>query len=111
MLLAVDTSTAQLGLALYDGTQVLAESLWISHARHTVELAPALNELFQRTGVRMDEIRALGGALGPWSFSSLRVGLAFVKSLALARNLPLVGIPSLDVVAATQQLIRLPCAP
>ncbi len=110
MLLAVDTSTAQLGLALYDGTQVLAESLWISHARHTVELAPALNELFQRTGVRMDEIRALGVALGPGSFTSLRVGLAFVKGLALARNLPLVGIPSLDVVAATQPLSRLPFA-
>src|SRR5687768_1641983 len=108
MLLAVDTSTAQLGLALYDGSQVLAESLWVSRARHTVELAPALGELFQRTGISMDEIRALGVALGPGSFTSLRVGLAFVKGLSLARNLPVVGIPTLDVVAASQSLSRLP---
>lgn len=110
MLLAVDTSSAQLGLALYDGTQLLAESLWTSRARHTVELAPALNELFERTGLRMDDLRALGVALGPGSFTSLRVGLAFVKGLALARKLPLVGIPTLDVVAASMAVSRLPLA-
>src|SRR5689334_11347480 len=110
MLLAVDTSSAQLGLALYDGSQLLAESLWTSRARHTVELAPALNELFERTGVKMDDLRALGVALGPGSFTSLRVGLAFVKGLALARNLPLLGIPTLDIVAAYQPLNRLPFA-
>lgn len=110
MLLAVDTSTAQLGLALYDGAQLLAESIWVSRARHTVELAPALNELFQRTGVGMDEIRALGVALGPGSFTSLRVGLAFAKGLTLARSLPLIGIPTLDVVAASQPPARLPLA-
>jgi len=110
MLLAVDTSSSQLGLALYDGAQVIAESMWTSHARHTVELAPALAELFQRTGVKMDAIRALGVALGPGSFTSLRVGLAFVKGLALARNLPLIGIQTLDLVAASQPLSGLPMA-
>ena len=110
MLLAVDTSTARLGLALYDGTQVLAESLWVSRARHTVELAPALNELLGRTGISIHEIRAVGVALGPGSFTSLRVGLAFVKGLALARSLPLVGIPTLEVVAAGRPLTRQPFA-
>jgi tRNA threonylcarbamoyladenosine biosynthesis protein TsaB len=108
MLLAIDTSTSQLGLALYDGAQVLAESIWVSRARHTVELAPALAELLQRTGMKMDEIDALGVALGPGSFTSLRVGLAFIKGLALARNLPLIGIQTLDVVAASQPLTELP---
>ncbi len=110
MLLAVDTSSSQLGLALYDGAQVMAESMWTSHARHTVELAPALAELFQRTGVKIDAIKALGVALGPGSFTSLRVGLAFVKGLALARALPLVGIQTLDLVAASQPQTSLPMA-
>jgi tRNA threonylcarbamoyladenosine biosynthesis protein TsaB len=110
MLLAVDTSSSQLGLALYDGAQVIAESMWTSRARHTVELAPALAELFQRTGIRMDMIRALGVALGPGSFTSLRVGLAFVKGLALARDLPLIGIQTLELVAASQPLTVLPLA-
>ena len=110
MLLAVDTSSSQLGLALYDGAQVIAELMWTSRARHTVELAPALAELFQRTGVKMDAVRALGVALGPGSFTSLRVGLAFVKGLALARNLPLIGIQTLDLVAASQPPTGLPLA-
>ena len=110
MLLAIDTSSSQLGLALYNGAQVLAESVWTSRARHTVELAPALAELFQRTGIKMDDLQALGVALGPGSFTSLRVGLAFVKGLALARNLPLIGIQTLDWVAASQPQTEFPVA-
>jgi len=100
MLLAVDTSTAQIGLALYDGYQVSGELYWRSQAHHTQELAPAIDELLRHAGVKMDAVQALGVALGPGSFTSLRVGLALVKGLALARHLPLVGIPTLDVLAA-----------
>jgi tRNA threonylcarbamoyladenosine biosynthesis protein TsaB len=110
MLLAVDTSTKQMGLALYDGTQVVGEFLWHSRHYHTVELAPAVADLLSRSGLKMDAIQALGVALGPGSFTSLRVGLAFVKGLALARHLPIVGIPTLDVVAAAQEMRDLPLA-
>jgi tRNA threonylcarbamoyladenosine biosynthesis protein TsaB len=108
MLLAIDTSTAQMGLALYDGAQVLAESMWTSREHHTVELAPAVSQLLQRCGLTVQALEALGVALGPGSFTSLRVGLAFAKGLALARRLPLVGIPTLDVVAAAQPVLPLP---
>ena len=110
MLLAVDTSTAQLGLALYDGASVLAELAWTSRARHTVELAPALSGLLARTGHRIADLTALGVAIGPGSFTSLRVGLAFVKGLALARKLPIVGVPTLDVVVAAVPLQHMPMA-
>jgi tRNA threonylcarbamoyladenosine biosynthesis protein TsaB len=110
MLLAVDTSTAQVGLAVYDGAQMIGEYAWRSMqgSRHTVELAPAISELLRRCGLTMDDIRALGVALGPGSFTSLRVGLSLVKGFALARGLPLVGIPTLDILAAAQPLARLP---
>lgn len=101
MLLAVDTSTARIGLALYDGVQVLGEFCWHSQAHHTRQLAPALADLLERVGSKVDVVTALGVALGPGSFTSLRVGLAFVKGLALARKVPLVGVPTLDVVAAS----------
>jgi len=110
MLLAVDTSTNQIGLALYDGIQVIGELFWHSRHYHTVELAPAVADLFARSGLKMDAIQALGVALGPGSFTSLRVGLAFVKGLALARHLPIIGIPTLDVVAAAQEVRDLPLA-
>lgn len=110
MLLAIDTSTTQVGLALYDGAQVTGEMLWHSRHHHTVELAPALSDLLARTGVTMGGIQALGVALGPGSFTSLRVGLALAKGLALARRLPIIGIPTPDILAAAQPLRDLPLA-
>ena len=110
MLLAIDTSTRQMGLALYDGAQVIGESLWHSRHYHTVELAPAVADLLSRSGLKMDAIQALGIALGPGSFTSLRVGLAFVKGLALARHLPIIGVHTLDVVAAAQAVRDMPLA-
>ncbi len=101
MLLAVDTSTAQLGLALYDEAQVQAELIWTSQAHHTVELAPTLASLLERLGLTTQALSALAVAIGPGSFTSLRVGLAFVKGLALARTLPVIGVPTLDAVAAS----------
>jgi tRNA threonylcarbamoyladenosine biosynthesis protein TsaB len=100
MLLVIDTSTAQIGLALYDGTQVLAELFWHSQAHHTQELAPGIAEILAHSGIKMDAVQVLGVALGPGSFTSLRVGLALVKGLALARHLPVIGIPTLDILAA-----------
>ena len=108
MLLAVDTSTAQIGLALCDGTQLTAESIWYSHQHHTVELAPALAELFKRTGLTINDVQALAIAIGPGSFTALRVGMAFVKGLALAKKLPIVGIPTLDVLAAGLPTSKMP---
>lgn len=108
MLLAVDTSTAYLGVAVYDGTQVIGEYVWRSNQHHTVELAPAVAELLARSGVTMENIRALGVALGPGSFTSLRVGLSLVKGLAFARDLPLIGIPTLAIYAASQPVMKLP---
>jgi len=100
MLLAIDTSTARMGLALYDGVSVPGEFIWHSDLHHTQELAPALAELLRRVDIKMKAVTALGVALGPGSFTSLRVGLAFVKGLVLARHIPVVGIPTLDIVAA-----------
>ncbi|MBK9206930.1 MAG: tRNA (adenosine(37)-N6)-threonylcarbamoyltransferase complex dimerization subunit type 1 TsaB [Anaerolineales bacterium] len=102
MLLAIDTSTAQVGLALYDGTQILSEMTWTTRQHHTTELAPALTGLLNRCGVSMDMVSALGVAVGPGSFTSLRVGLSLVKGIALARHVPVIGISTLDIIAAAQ---------
>ena len=110
MLLAVDTSTTQVGLAIYDGAQVLGEFAWRSGQRHTVELAPAIAELLAHCALTMNDVNALGVALGPGSFTSLRVGLALVKGLALSRHIPLIGIPTLDILAHAQPVSKLPLA-
>ena len=110
MLLAIDTSTAQVGLALYDGTQILSEMTWTTRQHHTTELAPSIAGLLKRCGVSMDMVQALGVAVGPGSFTSLRVGLSLVKGIALARHLPVIGISTMDIIAAAQPAGTIPLA-
>ena len=76
MLLAVDTSNEWMGLAIYDGKQVVAERAWRSSQHHTIELAPAIQDLLASNNLKMENISAVGVAIGPGSFTSLRVGLA-----------------------------------
>ena len=110
MLLAVDTSTRWTGLALYNGVYVLGEMIWQSQNTHTVEVAPAIQELLQRAGAKTGDLRGIGVAIGPGSFTSLRIGLSLAKGLALACRIPVVGIPTLDVLAAAQPARDLPMA-
>lgn len=110
MLLALDTSTPQIGIALYDGARIVAEHLWVSKTRHTVELAPAVAQMLAQTETDISQVAAVGVAIGPGSFTSLRVGLAFGKGLAMSRSLPLVGIPTLNILAAQVTVSGLPLA-
>lgn len=100
MILAIDTATDWVGVALHDGGAVLAEFGWRSRRTQTIELAPAVAQLWARTGVGPTELNAVAVAVGPGSYTGLRVGLALAKGLALGQKLPLVGVPTLDIIAA-----------
>jgi tRNA threonylcarbamoyladenosine biosynthesis protein TsaB len=110
MLLAVDTSTRTVGVALYDGSNILGEMIWRSNNYHTVELAPAVKELLTRCNITPLHLAVLGVALGPGSFTGLRIGLALVKGVAQGLNIPVIGIPTLDFLAAAQPLADMPLA-
>ncbi|HEY5573824.1 MAG TPA: tRNA (adenosine(37)-N6)-threonylcarbamoyltransferase complex dimerization subunit type 1 TsaB [Anaerolineales bacterium] len=110
MLLAIDTSTRYVGVALYNGAQVISEEVWTSRDYHTVELAPAVAQMMERAGVGVADLRAIAVATGPGSFTGLRIGLALAKGICLARHLPLIGIPTLDIMAAAQPPKQLPLA-
>jgi tRNA threonylcarbamoyladenosine biosynthesis protein TsaB len=107
MLLAVDTSTRAIGVALYDGVQILSEMIWLSDQYHTVELAPTVESLIGRAGISLSELHVVAVALGPGSFTGLRIGLAFAKGMALAKHLEIIGVPTLDILAASQPLDNL----
>ena len=106
LLLAVDTSTEVASAALYDGLNVRAEMTWLSPRRHTVELTPQIVKMLQQLNADASHLTGLVVALGPGSFTGLRVGLALVKGLALARSIPLVGIPTLDVAVYPVRQLR-----
>jgi tRNA threonylcarbamoyladenosine biosynthesis protein TsaB len=100
MLLALDTSTRLAGIALYTGRDgLVAEYVWHSANRHTVELMPRVAQMLEQAGVTRADLKAVAVALGPGSFTGLRVALAAAKGLALASDLVLIGVPTLDAVA------------
>ena len=113
MLLAIDTATRMAGLALYEPARgrVLGEETWYSADSHTVELTPRLVRMLAQQGLGPSDLAGLVVSLGPGSYTGLRIGLSVAKGLALSLDLPLVGVPTLDVVAEPHKGQRLPiCA-
>lgn len=108
MLLALDTSTLTCGIALYDDPVIIGEMQWRSANHHTVELAPAVQELLKRCSLSTTDLKAIAVALGPGSFTSLRISLALAKGLALSLRIPVIGIPTFEYQAASQPLSHEP---
>lgn len=108
MLVTFDTATRVASLALHDGLRVHYEVTWEADRWHTVQLTSRLVAALQELGLGAEDLSGVGVTIGPGSFTGLRVGLAVGKGLALACGLPLVGVPTLDVLAAAQGRDRRP---
>ena len=111
MELAVDTSTRVASLAVARQGDTVAELTWRAELNHTTEVMPAIHYLLERTKSTMSDLEAVTVALGPGSFSGLRVGLSLAKGLALTQSVPLVGVGTLEVEAFPFASSRLPVRP
>jgi len=98
-ILALDTSTVTVGLALLDEEKVLVEGMWDLGVNHSQVLLPALEGLLRIAGVTIGQIDLFACTLGPGSFTGLRIGISTVKGFALATGKPAVGISTLDALA------------
>ena len=99
MILAIDTSTQWMGISLFDDHNILYEKIWRTNRRHTVELSPAIEKAFTDTATNPKSLTAIAVALGPGSFTSLRIGLAVAKGLAISLHTSVIGVPSLNITA------------
>ncbi len=102
MILAIDSATKTLGIALHDGRDVLAECIWTGKGYHTVELAPEVGVMLMRVGTSVSSLDALAVAIGPGSYTGLRIGLAFAKGLSFSRSIPIRAISTFDILAQGQ---------
>jgi tRNA threonylcarbamoyladenosine biosynthesis protein TsaB len=100
LLLALDTSTRQASVALCTEQTLLGEYTWQVGNNHSVELLERIQRLFVECGTAMQALDAVAVATGPGSFNGLRVALTTAKSLAFALQKPLVGVSTLDIIAA-----------
>ncbi len=102
MILALDTASRTISVALHDGARVVAEHTWQTTDNHTIELAPAVQRALRQADVPAHELAGVAVALGPGSFTGLRIGLGLAKGLALAHRTQLFGVPTLDILAQAQ---------
>ena len=100
MLLAIDTATRLLSVALHDGCALLAESTLTVERNHGKMLAPLVEQTLEQVGVSADDLTALAVSIGPGSYTGLRIGVAMAKGIAAVRDLPLVPVTTLDTIAA-----------
>lgn len=100
MILAIDTATHLLSLALHDYQRLRAEYTWEAINQHSVELAPAIERLFQQVEVRATDLTAIAIAQGPGSYTGVRIGMSAAKGMALVLDIPLIPMMTLDILAA-----------
>jgi tRNA threonylcarbamoyladenosine biosynthesis protein TsaB len=98
-LLCFDTATPRVSVAVGRDGAALAEMDLPPGRRHAEDLVPAIRELCERGGVALAAIAAIGVGIGPGLFTGLRVGVTTAKVLAQALRIPVVGVPTLDLVA------------
>ena len=108
LLLALDTSTRQASVALCSEDELRAEYTWHVGNNHSVELLDRISRLLAECGNSMQDIDGVAVATGPGSFNGLRVAVATAKALAFALQKPLVGVSTLDIIAAQQRQWRGP---
>jgi len=100
-LLAVDTSSAWGSVALVDDTEILGEVRVVAPDRHSRVLVPAIELLLKAADLEPPQVEGFAVALGPGSFTGLRVGISTVQGLGLATGRPCLGASALDILAAS----------
>ena len=96
--LAIDTSTSRSCVAIIEGTSILYSGFRDGATAH----GPSLPALVQEA-LSVSEVEEVVVGMGPGPFTGLRVGIAFAQSFALAREIPVRGVCSLDAIAAQIQ--------
>ncbi|MET8469981.1 tRNA (adenosine(37)-N6)-threonylcarbamoyltransferase complex dimerization subunit type 1 TsaB [Streptomyces sp. NPDC006422] len=99
LLLALDTATPAVTVALHDGSSVVAESTQVDARRHGELLLPAVDRVLAEAGVRLDAVTGIAVGVGPGPYTGLRVGLMTADTFGLALGVPVHGVCTLDALA------------
>jgi tRNA threonylcarbamoyladenosine biosynthesis protein TsaB len=99
VLLAFDTATPLVTVALHDGEDVVVEHTSEQRMKHGEQLAPLIERVMSEAGIVRQDLTAIAVGVGPGPFTGLRVGLVTARTLGLVLDLPVYGVCSLDVLA------------
>ena len=99
MLLAFDTATPLVTVALHDGEDVVVEHTSGQRMKHGEQLAPLIERVMSDAGIVRQDLTAIAVGVGPGPFTGLRVGLVTARTLGFVLDVPVYGVCSLDVLA------------
>lgn len=100
-IVAIDTSTKQLSVALSDGQQILAEASYVTSLNHATKLMPLLERMMQEVNWSPRDLTRIVIADGPGSYTGLRIGATTAKTLAYTLGIDLVPVSTLELMAAS----------
>ncbi len=105
IVLALDTALAATSVAVLDGEKVLATRSEPMERGHQERLAGIVRDTMDEAKIDFEALDRIGVTVGPGSFTGLRVGLAFAKGLALALDIPCIGVGTLEALAASVRAV------
>ena len=98
-MLAIDTSSKRCSVCILENNNVLINLYNDDEKTHSVKLMPMIDKAFYRTGLTLNDISALSCCVGPGSFTGVRIGIATIKAFADVKNIPVIGVSSLETLA------------
>ncbi len=98
-LLAFDTSTAAMTIAVMDGDTLLGETHSRAERNHSIRLVPSIEQLLRFLNMTAADLDGIAVGRGPGSYTGVRIGVTVAKTFAWARGLPLIGVSSLAALA------------
>jgi tRNA threonylcarbamoyladenosine biosynthesis protein TsaB len=99
LILAMDTSTASMTIALLEGEKVLGETHSLTERNHSVRLVPEVRQLLEAAGKTVEDVDMLAVGYGPGSYTGVRIGVTVGKTIAWALDIPIIGVSSLEALA------------
>jgi tRNA threonylcarbamoyladenosine biosynthesis protein TsaB len=98
-LLALDTSTAAMSIAILEEGQLLREAHIHADRTHSLHLMPMIKQLMLDAGMKVSDLSGIAVGVGPGSYTGVRIGVTAAKTLAWTLKLPLIGVSSLEAMA------------
>ena len=99
LIISIETSTDVCSVALHNNGKLLKELILHEPRAHAAKLAPLIDEIFKSQRLALSDLQAVAVSSGPGSYTGLRIGTSTAKGICFALNIPLIAIPTLELLA------------
>jgi tRNA threonylcarbamoyladenosine biosynthesis protein TsaB len=106
LILSLETSTDVCSVAVHCNSELVKEEIIQQPQAHASRLSPLIQDILSSNNIKMKELTAIAVSSGPGSYTGLRIGTSTAKGLCLALDIPLISVPTLDVLAYAGSLIN-----